>query len=506
MADSKENQLSEWLQYTKVTLREVYKHRLAVAITFAVLSLGFVGLGLIASKTYTTSATLFADRANIIKPLLSGQAAVTQVEDQTRVVRETIYSPRVMSKVVQNVGILKGNESPAEVEQITNRLRSRVEVQGISESYIKVSFSANEPAQTFNVLQSVIEVFIKESSDAKRSESRQAYEFINSQVESYKSQLQTADQKLREFKSNSTDGTEESVNERISQLRNTVETLKLDIEGIRTKIGGIQGELGKENRYMSQQNKVSIYRNSLSQAESRMATLLLTYTDTHPDVVALRYQIEDIKKAIHQTENEESVEDDVTVNPLYEDLRLELSESKVALQTRLTRLSSTEKLLREEHERLKRVAENQAQLSELNRDYNVTRGIYEDMLERKERARLSMTLDIEGRGLTFKVQEPPAYPLSPTGLRFVHYLIGGPILGVLIPLGIIIAFIIVDPRIRYAKTLNNFQNVELLGEVGHTISALRSRLFKKDVFMVGTIMLIVIGGYATAIFYKLVIA
>lgn len=503
MMEAKGSQLSDIFQYAKVVLREAYMHRLAFMLAFTVLSLALIGVGIIAPKTYTSSATVFADRANIIKPLLSGQAAVTEVEDQTRVVRETIFSPRVMSRVVEKAGVLTGKESPAEIEQITNRLRANIEVRGIGDSYIKVVFSSNNPDKTFDVLQSIIEVFIQESSESKKSESRQAYEFINSQVEAYKSQLQEADQRLREFKSNSTDGTEEAVNARISQLRNTIETLNLDIEGLRTRITGIERELGSESQFVSQQNKISIYRNSLSQAEQKLATLLLSYTNDHPDVVALRYQVEDIKQAIASADAREPQADDVMVNPLFEDLRLELSESKVRLQTLLTRLDSTEKLLTEEHDRLKRVAENQAQLSELTRDQNVTRQIYEDMLERKERARLSMTLDIEGRGLSFRVQEPPTYPLNPTGLRFVHFLVASPILAVLLPLGVIVGLVLVDPRIRFAKILRQFPDTELLVEIGHTSSALKSRLLKKDVFVIGLLMLLVIAGYVLAISYKL---
>lgn len=504
MSEPKEDQLALVFQYIGVVFREAYRHRYVFAIAFAIVSLSLVGLGLIAPKTYTSSATVYADRANIIQPLLSGQTSVTNVEDEVRVVKETIYSPSVMNKVVRMANVLRGNESPAQIEEITNKLSSEVKVGGLGGGYIKISFSSSEPDKTFNVLKSIIEVFIKESSEAKRAESRQAYEFINNQVESYKQQLQNAEQRLRKFKANSIDGTEEAVNERIAQLRNTVETLNLDIEGVRTKINGMEAELGKESQFVAQQHKISIYRNSLAQAEQQMATLLLSYTDTHPDVVSLRYQIEDIKKAILNASNEEKASSDVTINPLYEVLRADLSSSKVQLQTLLTRLSSTEKLLGEEYDRLKRVADNQAQLSELTRDSNVTRGIYEDMLERKEKARLSMTLDIEGRGLNFKVQEPPAYPLNPTGLRFVHFLFASPILGALLPLGVIFGLVLVDPRIRFGSSLMKFDGVPLLAEIGHTTSSLRFRLLKKDVFVIGFIFLTVVAGYVFAISYKLI--
>jgi hypothetical protein len=73
------------------------------------------------------------------------------------------------------------------------------------------------------------------------------------------------------------------------------------------------------------------------------------------------------------------------------------------------------------------------------------------MLERKEKARLSMALDVQGQGLNYKIQEPPVYPTVPVGIRFVHFFVAAPILGVLAPIGLIVAFIILDPRIRFVE-------------------------------------------------------
>ena len=78
------------------------------------------------------------------------------------------------------------------------------------------------------------------------------------------------------------------------------------------------------------------------------------------------------------------------------------------------------------------MAANQAQLSELTRDYDVTKRVYEEMLGKKT-ARLSMTLDIEGQGVSYRIQEAAQFPLRPTGLNFKHFAALGPILGFYYP-------------------------------------------------------------------------
>jgi uncharacterized protein involved in exopolysaccharide biosynthesis len=199
--------------------------------------------------------------------------------------------------------------------------------------------------------------------------------------------------------------------------------------------------------------------------QSRIDTLLLSYQESYPDVVNLRLQMEDITTAMREAQAEETTVEqngnDIVTNPFYEELRSKLSAAEVSLNTRLRRMTATNRLLAEEFERRKRIAAQQAQLSELTRDYNVTKRIYDDMLERKEKARLSMTLSIEGQGVSYKIQEPPEYPLNPEGVRFLHYVLMGPFLGGLLAIGAVIAYVMLDPRLRFPAALSH-QNSELL--------------------------------------------
>src|SRR5690625_6200897 len=88
-----------------------------------------------------------------------------------------------------------------------------------------------------------------------------------------------------------------------------------------------------------------------------------------------------------------------------------------------------------EHQRAERVAANQAELSELTRDYNVTREVYEEMLQRKESARLSMALEVEGQGVSDQIHDPARCPTNPSGLQLLHFAVLGPFVGIVAPIG-----------------------------------------------------------------------
>lgn len=121
--------------------------------------------------------------------------------------------------------------------------------------------------------------------------------------------------------------------------------------------------------------------------------------------------------------------------------------------------------------------------------------IYEDMLERKEKARMSMTLSIEGQGVTYKIQEPAQYPLAPIGLMFRHFVIAGMVLGALIPIAVIGLYIIIDPRLRFISQLGEMTSVPVLAQVPHTLTPFSNRIFRSDMIMMAFISVVVVATY-----------
>ncbi len=123
------------------------------------------------------------------------------------------------------------------------------------------------------------------------------------------------------------------------------------------------------------------------------------------------------------------------------------------------------------------------------------------MLEKKNAARVSMTLDLEGQGVSYRIQDPAAFPLKPVGLSFVVFAILGPILGFLFPIGLLIAFVVVDPHIRSSRLLQAQlpDDIEMLGVIPHYSTPLGERLLKKD-------MLGILGGTLVALFLYALLA
>jgi hypothetical protein len=154
------------------------------------------------------------------------------------------------------------------------------------------------------------------------------------------------------------------------------------------------------------------------------------------------------------------------------------------------RINENDGLLEAELDRGRRVADSEASLAELTRDYEVNRDIYQDLLRRRENARVSMSLDAEQRGLTFRIQETAALPLQPTGLRLMHFAAAGLGLGLAVPIGLLFALLQIDPRARSAQALAQTLPVPVLV----SIPELRTKVDRRRMFLkLGVAVLVVVG-------------
>lgn len=466
-------ELNEIFKYLAVIWHEICLRKFKAALLVTLVSFTIVGVGIYKPSVFNSEVTIYADTQNVIKPLLGKQTAVTNVkENRTDQVRDIIYSPRQLNKVIDHIYGKNAFPDAASLEKKLTNLRQNLKVEGQSGNYIKISYQDNDPDMTFRLLNEVVLLFVEDSSNTKRDESRSAYNFIEQQVDSYKEQLLLAEEKLKNFKSTHLDGTESEVESRISELRNNIEDLKIQKMESLTRIASLKAQLYSQDKFSSNDYEASLYHGKLKTLQQHLDNLLLTYKEDYPEVVEVRYQISDIKDTIKKLAEHEQEKVNIggEFNPLYQEISSKLSTAQVSHNTINNRLIAFQNLLEEAYQRRKRIANNQAELSELNRDNSVVKALYEDMLANKEKARLSMVLDIEGQGVNYKIQEPATYPTVPSGPRFLHFLIAGPILGLGALIILFITKILLDNKIRFASQLESFNGIPLLVSINHTLN------------------------------------
>jgi polysaccharide chain length determinant protein (PEP-CTERM system associated) len=243
----------------------------------------------------------------------------------------------------------------------------------------------------------------------------------------------------------------------------------------RSQEASLVAQLSGESEITSVQTTEGVYRAQLADLQTQLDKLSMTYTDEYPDVVRVRHQIQDLRQQLAQSEQQKqnarlagtptTIDNNAKFNPLYQQLKSQLSALRGDIAATNARMAASQSMLTAELERSKRIAGSENATSELTRDYDVNRDVYQDLLKRRENARVSMNLDAGQRGLTFVVQNPAVMPLTPSGLRFMHFGLAGILLALAAPCGLLFTIARFDPRIRSAEQLERLTGLTTLATV-----------------------------------------
>lgn len=497
-------------------INEARRRRLALGIAFALIALAALTAGMLWPRKYVASTTILAQESSIITPLMEGAAAPTANKNRANMARDVIFSRKVMAKILEAGGWMATNPSPVEQDRLAEGIKSRTQVQITRDNLITIAYSDNNAKRTFEVARAFAQLFISESLASKQRESREAYEFINSQVEAYRTKLTDAEDKLKAYRDANADarpGSEADTAARISQLRTQIESARMDMMERRSQEGSLAAQLNGESEVSTVQTADGVLQVQLGELQSQLNKLLLTYTDSYPDVVRIRHQIEDLKKQLAASDQRRqaaqlagtptTLDNNVTFNPAYQQIKTQLASARAASAAAAARMGASESMLQAELQRSARIANSENVTAELTRDYNVNRDVYQDLLKRRENARVSMNLDAEQRGLNFLVQNPAVMPLSPTGLRFLHFGLAGMGLSVALPLGLLLALVWFDPRVRSVWQLEQAIGTPVLATIPFYPTPSDRRRDRMRNTIVGLIVIGVGAVYLIAVWIRL---
>ncbi|HET9482457.1 MAG TPA: XrtA system polysaccharide chain length determinant [Xanthomonadales bacterium] len=448
---------------------EARVRRVPLAMTFVVIALLGLALAALWPRKYESSTTILVLEDNIIQPLMEGRAVPTGVADRARIAREVIFSRKIIDQVLEHGGWLKDDPTPIERERLAIELRRRTTIGSPGANLIEISYADRNPVRALEVARKLGDAFIEETLAAKERESREAYEFIAARTDEYHRKLTEAEERLKQFRASNPDarpGSATDVNTRIAQLRASIEQARSGVAESSVRAGAVASQIADERSVTAAQNRENQYRERLGKLQTELDTLRLSYTDEYPDVIRLKRQIEDLEGEIAASRSGGAELQGAALGYAPSTgssaLRTELTRARGEAAAMRARVSESEALLEAELARANRVADTEAVYAELTRDYEVNRDLYQDLLKRRENARVSMQLDAEHRGLTFRIQEPAALPLQPSGLRFMHLSAAGLAAAIAIPLALLWLVVRFDPRVRSAAQLERAVPVPVL--------------------------------------------
>lgn len=242
----------------------------------------------------------------------------------------------------------------------------------------------------------------------------------------------------------------------------------------------------------------------------RLDELLLRYTDKHPDVVSLRRSISDLKadrktllsRAQQGATDPQSPGYDVNVNPVYQQMRIALSHAEAEIGAKQAVVTEYRERIKGLEGAVDRVLRVEAEQAQLNRDYQVLKKNYDELVARLESARLARKADTRSESVRFRVIDPPRVPAKPSAPN--RLLLSSGVLLAALLLGTAVAFLFGQLRPTFAerKLLNEMTGLPVLGSIDMvwTPSQRRARQMRNLSFLVSIFGLVAVYGLVMAVY------
>lgn len=450
---------------------------------------------------YQASARVYLDTQSMLRPLLSGLAVQSNAQSEVELMTRTLLSRPNLEKVARMTDQDIKAKTPEQMEMLLTKMLAKINIEDTRrQGLFRISYEDSDPQLAKRVVQALLTIFMENSLGESRKDTDVAQRFLEEQIKEYEARLVASEQRLTAFKRENLGrmptegrGYYDNLQAAISEL----EQAQLDLQEAENRRKELQRQLEDKDSMFGFAGPAvggSItpeLDGRIQTLQSRLDELLLKFTDQHPDVQAVKHTIEDLKK--QRTEAAAQAKSgsrsaDGSVNPYQAQMQLTVSEADANIAALRARVAAQRKRVEELKKLVNIIPEVEAQLQQLNRDYDVTKSNYETLLARRESATITEQLEQSADTVKFRVVDPPFVPAAPSGPN--RPLLSSGALGVGLACGLVFAFFLaqLNPTFDSRRHLVELTQLPVLGGVSMIWTNEQRR--KKRIELLGFSMLI----------------
>lgn len=416
---------------------------LALAVAAVIALTGWLGVFALTDR-YEAAASVFVDTRTSLGPALKGLTVEQDVDAELNFVRQSLLAGPSLLKIAREGGVLPSYAiDPRLQERLLDAMRGRIDIgvrsasgredeRNTAGSIYRIIYQDLNRARALRVVGLMMDRFVNETLGGKREGSESAQQFLETQIHDYEQRLRTAEDRLAAFKSRHIGLMPTEQGGYFMQLQKeaeaaaTVKTKLAEAESRRaallrqlrgdvavTAAGG--GTAGGGSGAKGGSDTLS----RIEEAQSHLDELLLRFTDQHPDVIAARQTLEDLKRrrateleGLRQGDPAAVAASRANSSPVYQSVQLALNQVDVDIADLNTELAQHQTKVAELRRYLDTAPQVEAEFAQLNRDYDVNKAQYTALLGNLQKARLGERAADAG-SVRFEIVQPPTASLRP---------------------------------------------------------------------------------------------
>jgi polysaccharide biosynthesis transport protein len=447
---------------------------IALSVGLAVLSV-FTWGGFVLSKTYEASSTISIDKQSVLKPLMQGVGVSGTIDNKIADLRSEITHRSVIEKAIKKVGFATNEMNPGQYDALIEGIKKDIDITKGNDketSLFTVSYKGKDPKKVADMVNTIVGVYINEKMLYRKTDTSEAYDFIQNQLQEYKNKLEESDLKIREFKEKNPNLVPQSETTLLTRLEGQqsakIET-DIRLKELVSKRDNLQKQLkGEKELTVAFVTSEGSPQARLSYLNNQLMLLRAKYTENYPEVIKIKSEIEEVKKQITQAKNshlEGSGSETSAMNPIYQQLREDLAKTDAEIESLKARTAELSRQQQQIQRIFGRMPKEQEEWTKIQRNRNAYQQTYDQLLQKLQNAKVSKELELSDKGERFRILEPARIPLYPIKPNRINMILLGILLGMASGIGAVFGVEHFDHSFKDERSIEEHLKVPVLAAI-----------------------------------------
>ena len=465
-------------------LAGAWRRRYVIAIPLLLLPIVGLVIGIITPKHYSSHTSMLIQETAKMNPFLEDFAVSTMLKERMATLQTLLHSRHILGAVAEERGLVNKETTPQRRDEVIAQLSAALSVKMAGKDLIRIDYQSGAPNEMKKTLEVVSRQFIEQLLAPERSSMKDSSYFLAEHLETRRRELDRLEVQLADFiEKNATELPELHLTNisTLAKLKQRLSERQAEMAGAARSLGGLDQQLSKTNPVLGRLEE------QIVRLRGELALLRARYTDRHSKVRAvlrnLRRLEEERQNLLTQTEHNVDVEqlwdiasslpinransgtNDNGSQPLLISQLENLQLARAKVDGLLDETESLKQMIAELEKKSANYGAHASEMARLERDLGVKRELYDDLLQRHEKARITSSLGIFERDKRVKVIDRPFTPTAPSNLPLFLFVIAGLVGGVFLGSGMAMMLEIADTTLRRRDHLEALTGVPVLSRI-----------------------------------------
>lgn len=463
----------------------IFRRRLRLMIAIAgSIFLASVFVAAILKDEFSVYTTILVEPQSISKKLVETGEEQANVMNRLHLMTMQILSRARLSKVIDDLKLYQKESEEKTREQVIDMMRARIHVEPvlpeIADAELKrrmdldvntfrLFFRHESPGLAAAVANRLSNDFIDEHIKERVQSSGDTADFVESELQRLATRLRELEAQIAQVKAQNAGSLPDDVFTNQRQIEQAFQTLSLASQrlaeaqsdeafykqqaAVARDSGGGGGT--SSSAVLTPSQRIQAVENSLGELRGR------GLTDRHPDVIAARAEIEQLRARIDRGETQEA-EKEAPVSIAEQQARAEAQRAALRVEGAQKEVARLQQEMSKSQERLANTPRVAEQLDALEREYVQLGESFKGMSDKRLEAAVAANMERRQKGEQFRVLEPAYAPPSPTSPNRPLILALGLMLGIGAGAGLALLLDAADSSYHTSRQLQSALRIPVL--------------------------------------------